>query len=78
VKVALTDATKDGASYYTLSYEPSNRNHDGKLRTIRVEMARKGYTIAYRRAYYDADSNGPPSLTAGPATRLQPSQSRSG
>ncbi len=68
VKAALTEATKNGASYYTLSYEPSNRNYDGKLRTIRVEMAQKGYALAYRRAYYDTESNGSPSLTAGPAT----------
>ena len=57
VKLALTEATADGASYYTLSYAPNNREYDGKLHNIRVELAQRGYSLAYRRAYYGLDPN---------------------
>ena len=59
VRLALTQATEDGASYYTLSYSPSNRDFDSKLHNIRVELAEKGYTLAYRHAYYGLDPNAP-------------------
>lgn len=49
---ALTAATETGGHYYTLTYSPSNQNYDGKLRHIRVELAKRGYRLEYRRAYY--------------------------
>ncbi len=55
----LTDATENGESYYTLSYSPSNQNYDGNLRRIRVDLARKGYTLSYRRAYFGGDTEAP-------------------
>jgi VWFA-related protein len=56
VAAALTEATENGSSYYTLTYSPSDRNYDGKLRLIRVELAKKGYHLAYRHTYYAADN----------------------
>jgi VWFA-related protein len=56
---ALTDATENGESYYTLSYSPSNQNYDGNPRRIRVDLARKGYTLSYRRAYFGGDTEAP-------------------
>ena len=53
----LRQATDDGASYYTLSYSPSNTVYKGNLRHIEVKLAKKGYQLSYRRQYY-ADDEG--------------------
>lgn len=58
LKDALEEATEAGAEYYSLTYSPSNRNFDGKLRTIDVQVAQKGYRLEYRRGYL---ANGPQS-----------------
>jgi len=55
---ALTAATETGGHYYTLTYSPTNQNYDGKLRHIRVELAKKGYRLEYRRSYYGNPSSG--------------------
>jgi hypothetical protein len=52
LKEALNEAVEDGGNYYTLTYAPSNREYDGSLRKIRVDLASKGYHLAYRRSYY--------------------------
>jgi VWFA-related protein len=52
VATALTEATETGAHYYTLSYSPSNLNYNGRMRHIHVELARRGYHLAYRRSYF--------------------------
>lgn len=52
VAAELLEATQDGGVYYTLTYAPTNRDYDGKLRHIRVEVPGKGYVLSYRRAYY--------------------------
>ena len=52
VKGALEQATETGANYYTLTYSPSNQNYDGQLRKLHVELAKRGYQLAYRRSYY--------------------------
>src|SRR5678809_761112 len=68
---ALTTATETGGHYYALTYSPSNTNYDGKLRHIRVELARKGYRLEYRRSYYGkAEVNGREEKR--PAADLQP------
>lgn len=48
----LAEATEAGGNYYTLSYAPSNEKYDGQIRKIRVELAKRGYHLAYRRAYF--------------------------
>jgi VWFA-related protein len=57
--LALTEATENGASYYTLTYSPTNHDYNGKPRSIRVAVKDKGYKLQYRRSYYGADVNGP-------------------
>jgi VWFA-related protein len=52
---AITQAVSQGATYYTLSYAPSNRNFDGKVRNIKVVLNQKGYHLAYRTKYYADD-----------------------
>lgn len=53
---AIATSTTDGANYYTLSYAPSNTKFHGELRKIRVQLARRGYHLAYRHSYLADDS----------------------
>lgn len=70
LKMGLEHATADGSSCYELSYSPSNRKYDGKIRKIRVELADRpateGYKLSYRRYYFGTDLDG----TSGYAKRL--------
>jgi VWFA-related protein len=49
---ALTDAVKNGAMYYTLTYTPTEAKMDGKYRRIQVKSLSGEYKLAYRRGYY--------------------------
>jgi VWFA-related protein len=60
LKEALTQATETGGCYYTLTYSPSNQNYDGQLRRMQVDLTRRGYHLAYRRAYYAYNPDLPP------------------
>lgn len=66
--MALEKATANGANYYTLSYSPTNETYNGKLRNIRVELAKKGYQLAYRRSYFGIDHDVRPQTTDAAAT----------
>ncbi len=59
LKAALAQVTEMGANYYTLSYSPTNQYYDGGYRKIKVELAQRGYHLAYRQAYYADDPNWP-------------------
>jgi len=48
----LQEAVSDGASYYTLSYSPTNDKYDEMPRNIEVALAKKGYHLEYRQLYY--------------------------
>ena len=65
VKGALEQATETGSNYYTLTYSPSNQKYDGQLRKLHVELAKRGYQLAYRRSYYAYN----PDLPAPQGTR---------
>ena len=60
LKDALQQATETGGNYYTLSYSPSNQNYDGQLRKLHVELAKRGYHLAYRQAYCAYNPDFPP------------------
>lgn len=49
---SLARVVKDGTHYYTLTYSPSNRTMDGRLRHIEVKVAGGTYRLSYRRGYY--------------------------
>jgi VWFA-related protein len=55
LKEAFTKAVEEGSDYYTLTYEPSDKKFDGRLRKIRVELSRHGYEVSYRRSYFADD-----------------------
>src|SRR5260370_7549668 len=50
--VELRTSLEDGASYYTLSYYPDNKNWDGKFRVIAVTSTRPGLSLRYWIDYY--------------------------
>jgi VWFA-related protein len=59
LKDLLEAVVEDGANYYTLTYSPSNRNYNGSLRTIKVELSTHGDQLAYRRSYYGTNLDSP-------------------
>jgi VWFA-related protein len=49
---ALRKSLEEGQSFYSLAYASTNKNWNGKFRKIHVELARKGYSLSYRRGYF--------------------------
>jgi VWFA-related protein len=56
---AMQDATKNGGSYYEISYAPTNAVMDTKVRNIKVELDKKGYHLQYRQFYFAEDPDAP-------------------
>jgi VWFA-related protein len=50
VAAELNTATEDGASYYTLTYSPPERDDD-KCHNISVKLDKEKYQLSYRRNY---------------------------
>ena len=73
---ALEEATETGGHYYTLTYSPSNQTYNGRLRRIRVDLAKHSYHLAYRRSYYGNPGSARPESAAGLrlASELEPFQ----
>jgi VWFA-related protein len=59
IKEILDEALDDGANYYSLTYSPSNKNYNGALRHIQVNLSKKGYRLSYRRSYYALNPDAP-------------------
>lgn len=55
LKEAVEKAVELGSHYYTLTYSPNDQKWNGSYRKIRVEVARQGVTLAYRRGYFADD-----------------------
>ena len=55
IEVSLRTSLEDGATYYTPSYYPDNKQWDGKFRTITVKTARPAAGLRYRQGYYALD-----------------------
>ncbi len=51
----LDDVLKHGTHYYTITYAPTNKNMDGRLRHIEVKVGGGNYRLSYRRGYYAND-----------------------
>jgi len=49
---AIVESMNDGATYYTLSYSPSNRDWNGKFRRISIKSRRSGVRLRYRLGYF--------------------------
>jgi hypothetical protein len=49
---AFAKVVDDAQNFYSLSYRPTNSDFDGKFRKIKVDLARKGYDVRYRKGYW--------------------------
>jgi|CZKD01.1.fsa_nt_gi VWFA-related protein len=49
---ALAHVLNHGTHYYTITYSPTNKNMDGRLRHIEVKVSGGSYQLSYRRGYY--------------------------
>jgi len=52
LRQAIATALDDGASYYTLTYYPVNKDFNGKFRKIEVKAQPGNFHLAYRHGYY--------------------------
>lgn len=56
---AVQDAIDAGSNYYTLTYQPPNRNLHGGYRAIHIalngQLKAAGYSLAYRHGYFVDD-----------------------
>jgi hypothetical protein len=52
---AIAESMRDGSTYYTLAYYPSNKNWDGKFRHISVKVNRGGIRLRHRSGYFAMD-----------------------
>ena len=60
---AVAEAIDDGSNFYTLTYTPTNADRNGEFRKIKVQLARQGFSLAYRHGYYaDDPAKAPPPL----------------
>jgi VWFA-related protein len=68
IQEALAHAATDEASYYSLTYSPTNTRFDGSMRSIKIAVNGKDYHLAYRKHYYADD----PSALNRPETEAAP------
>ncbi|HEX4007295.1 MAG TPA: VWA domain-containing protein [Acidobacteriaceae bacterium] len=52
---AVDEAIANGSSYYTIGYTPADRNYNGALRNIDVQVEGGNYALEYRHAYFADD-----------------------
>jgi hypothetical protein len=57
---ALDHVLSHGTHYYTLTYAPTNKGMDGRLRHIDVKVSGGTYHLAFRRGYYATDVQATP------------------
>jgi VWFA-related protein len=51
----IETSVRDGSTYYSIGYYPTDKNWDGKFRKIELQVTGKGLHVHYRRGYYAAD-----------------------
>jgi hypothetical protein len=66
---AMARIVDNSARYYTLTYSPTNKNADGRYRSIHVKVHDGKYRLAHRSGYYAEDARIQESL---PGDRLLP------
>jgi VWFA-related protein len=49
---ALDHVLNHGTHYYSVTYSPTDKKMDGRLRHIEVKVSQGDYRLAYRRGYY--------------------------
>ena len=51
----IAEIENNGSSYYTLTYATTNKNWNGELRHIRIEVNQPHVKLQYRQGYYAVD-----------------------
>ena len=51
----ITEIEENGSSYYTLTYATTNKNWNGELRHIKVELKQAPAKLQYRQGYFAVD-----------------------
>ena len=70
---ALDRVLSHGTHYYTITYSPTNKNMDGRLRHIEAKVAGGNYHLSYRRGYYATnDTFMPPAQPKATGDPLRP------
>ncbi len=69
-KAAIASAVGNGESYYTLSYQPEEKNFNGDFRKITVKVDDARYDLEYRSGYYADLPDKPNSLGFSPASLM--------
>jgi hypothetical protein len=68
LSTAVRNAIEAGSNYYTLTYQPSNRDSAGRYREIHVvlngNLKAAGYYLAYRHGYFIDDDSSPSKYSA--------------
>ena len=64
---ALNHVLTHGTHYYSVSYSPTNKKMDGRLRHIEVKVSGGSYHLSYRRGYYATEETFVPTAQAKPA-----------
>ncbi|HLH08975.1 MAG TPA: VWA domain-containing protein [Terriglobales bacterium] len=59
IAAAIETASEQGSNYYTISYNPANKNYNGRFRKIRISLSEKGYHLSYRLGYFALDPDSP-------------------
>ena len=54
----LAEQFRQGQSFYSMSYTPTDDHYDGKYRKIELTSANKNYHLSYRRGYYALKDTG--------------------
>jgi VWFA-related protein len=72
LKEALERVINNGTRYYTLAYSPSNSKLDGAYRHVKIQVARSGSQLAYRRGYFADDASSPNHHSVTNAVRADP------
>jgi VWFA-related protein len=67
----IDDVTSSSASFYTISYVPTDEKMDGRFRKIEVKVAGGHYNLAYRTGYPASDEALPGSSMATRAQEIQ-------
>jgi hypothetical protein len=52
IDIAIDDAVRDGSSYYTISYYPTNDNWDGSFRRIKIQVEPSNLIARTQHGYY--------------------------
>jgi VWFA-related protein len=49
---AFSGAIDDARDFYSISYQPANKDFNGKFRKIKLDLAQNGYKLRYRQGYW--------------------------